>query len=132
MQSFCPKINILVVYKTQEGWRGFCSPFDTSCVGDTKKVTFEKLEKITEVYQEALKKYKYPKHLSLRKLSDKKDKEILETIKKDIAKKLSAYIRKQAEKDILKFQQEQQKEKFKVGKNINCFIYQPHSIECSA
>jgi hypothetical protein len=72
-----PNIVILVIYKTSEGdWRGFCSPYDVSCNGSTKKGTLESLKKLVSLYEEGLKKYEYPRHLSIKTLSDPEDERI--------------------------------------------------------
>jgi hypothetical protein len=84
------KFILYVVYKNQENeWRGFCCPYDVSCVAETKEKTFIKLKKMVSLYQEGLKKYNYPKHLSIKELSNKEDKKIFELVKKEIIKRIS-------------------------------------------
>lgn len=81
MRRVTPKILILVVYKTKNRtWRGLCSPLDVTCEAYSKKVAMRRLERLVELYKEGLKKYNYPKHLSIRSLSDKEDQMIFESI----------------------------------------------------
>lgn len=81
-----PKLIILVVYKTNEGhWRGFCSPYDITCERLTKKATKEALEESVELYKEGLEKYNYPRHLSIKQLSNPQDEAVLKMALKIIA-----------------------------------------------
>lgn len=83
-----PKLVILVVYKTNEGhWRGFCSPYDVSCDRLTKKGVLESLKESVSLYEEGLKKYNYPRQLSIKQLSNPQDKAVFKMALKIIAEK---------------------------------------------
>jgi len=116
MSGNYPKIIILVVYKTKESnWRGFCHPYDVTCEANNVKVAMKRLEKLVSLYEEGLKKYGYPKHLSIRPLSDEDDRKVFEIAIKIVKKKIIEAIKK----DFLKYQQEkQQKEEFKTKNPI--------------
>ncbi|XOB42168.1 MAG: hypothetical protein ACKKMP_02275 [Candidatus Nealsonbacteria bacterium] len=97
MRGFRPKIIILVVYKAKDGnWRGFCSPYDITCEAETRLETMKRIKKSFKLYEEGLEKYGYPKHLSLRKLSDAQDRRVFEIVKKKIFSDI--------QKNLLKFQ----------------------------
>ncbi len=81
-----PKIVILVIYKTIDGdWRGFCSPYDIACNGTTKKGVLESLKSMVSLYEEGLEKYDYPRHLSIKPLSDPEDEIVFRKALKIIA-----------------------------------------------
>lgn len=62
------------VYKTPDGtWRGFVTPYDVTYEAKTRKRVEEVLPKLTKLYEEGLKKYNYPRHLTVVPLSDKDD-----------------------------------------------------------
>lgn len=64
------------IYKTKTGkWRGFFVPYDVSYEAITKKEVEEVLPKMVTLYEEGLKKYNYPIHLSAVPLSDPEDSE---------------------------------------------------------
>lgn len=76
-----PNIIVNVVYKTKEGfWRGFCSPFDVTCEANTQKKAITQLEESVKLYLDGLKKYNFPKHLSIKPLSSPKDKKIFDEV----------------------------------------------------
>ena len=86
---------VLVVYKTPDGWRGFCVPYDVSCNADTQGEAKVKLEMLVKFYEEGLRKYSNPKNLILKELSDDGDRiffnKIWPHIFKVIESKLSSY-----------------------------------------
>jgi len=90
---------VMVVYKTQDDWRGFCVPYDVSCNAKTQEEAKSKLEMLVKFYEEGLNKYKNPKNLILKELSDDEDKlffnKVWPFISKDISKdtesKLKSY-----------------------------------------
>ncbi len=87
---------IMIVYKTNDGWRGFCHPYDVTCNAETQALAKERLDNLVALYEDGLKKYKNPKHLIIKKLSDEEDRnmfnkfwpKILEDIHK---KRVSSY-----------------------------------------
>lgn len=85
----------MVVYKTQDNWRGFCVPYDVSCNAKTQEEAKSKLEMLVKFYEEGLNKYKNPKNLIFKKLSDDEDRlffnKVWPFISKDIESKLKSY-----------------------------------------
>lgn len=64
------------IYKTKTGkWRGFFVPYDVSFEAKTRKEVEEVLPKMVALYEEGLKKYNNPIHLSAVPLSDPEDSE---------------------------------------------------------
>ena len=69
-----PNLVIKVVYSVNKDlWRGFCFPFDVTCEAETKGKAEKILEDSVSVYVEGLERHGYPDHLSLRSLSDPRD-----------------------------------------------------------
>lgn len=111
MKNFPPKIVILAVYKTDQGdWRGFCAPYDVTCNAPSKEKAMKSIEKMVALYEEGLKQYNYPKHLSVKKLSNRKDQKVFNVIIKDISQKIS----RKMKEEFLKYQLEQTKEQFNI------------------
>ena len=101
MTKTYPKLILYVVYRSNNGyWRGFCSPYNVTCEARTKESAKQKLEKLVDLYVEGLKKYNYPKHLSMIPLTEKEDnkvqKIVLEKICEDIKEN---YIKFQVERN---------------------------------
>lgn len=92
-----PKIVIFVIYKSDKGglWKGFCSPYDVTCYAETVEDAKKKLKALVRIYEEGLRKYGYPKHLTLKRLSDPKDRRIFEAVKKHIAEAIQEKIAKE-------------------------------------
>ncbi len=108
MKGYPPKFLIFVVYKkASNNWRGFCFPYDVTCETETKKEAMNRLEKLVKLYDEGLKKYGYPKHLSVRQLSNPKDRIVLAKVEEKIISDIK--------RDFLRFQAEKQKEEFRIG-----------------
>lgn len=86
---------VMVVYKTQDGWRGFCVPYDVSCNAETQEEAKSRLEMLVKFYEEGLNKYNNPKSLILKELSDDEDKllfnKIWPHISKNIESKMKSY-----------------------------------------
>ena len=59
-------------------------PGDLSCEADTREEVKSKLESLVRLYEEGLKKYKYPKHLTVRELSDEEDRKVFNSALKQI------------------------------------------------
>lgn len=112
-----PKIIISAVYKSEEDgtWRGFTAPFDVSCTADSQKGAMKKIDKLTELYEDGLKKYGYPKHLVAKELSDEEDKKVFNIVLDSVL----ADMRKQMQSDFRKFQLDKQEHKFKHGRNLS-------------
>ena len=115
MKEYKPKIKAFVVYKTNGSWRGFCVPYDVTCEAETKREALRRLEKLVRLYEERLEKYVYPKHLSIRPLSDKDDQIIFQKVWKKIISDI--------EQDFLEFQAKKQKEEFKMREPVNLYGY---------
>lgn len=85
----------MVVYKTLDGWRGFCAPYDVSCNAATQEEAKSRLEMLVKFYEEGLNKYKNPRSLILKELSDDGDRiffnKIWPNISKVIESRLSSY-----------------------------------------
>ena len=102
-----PKSPILVVYQAKnKNWRGFCFPFDITCEAFSKDEAIKKLEKMVKIYIDGLKKYNYPRHLSIRRLSEKQDRIVFSRVIDKIAKKLK--------EDLLNYQCEKQKKEWEI------------------
>lgn len=115
MRGFRPKIIIFVAYKAKDGnWRSFCSPYDISCEAETRLEAMKRIEKSFKLYEEGLKKYGYPKHLSIRPLSDEQDQLVFEIVKRKVFADM--------EKNFLKFQ-EKKKEKFRIKEPLSLSGY---------
>lgn len=127
MKGIAPKMVILAVYKTKENyWRGFCAPFDITVNAQTKKEAMINLEKLVDLYIDGLKKYNFPKHLSIKPLSDPKDKKILNLITRHIAKQEEEKIKNQ----FIKYVSEQ-REKFNFSvDNSSGYFYQGNQFQC--
>lgn len=86
---------VMVVYKTQDGWRGFCVPYDVSCNAKTQEEAKSRLEMLVKFYEEGLSKYNNPKSLILKELSDDQDRllfnKIWPHISKNIESKMKSY-----------------------------------------
>jgi hypothetical protein len=68
---------VLVAYKSKNGsWRGFVQPYDITIEADSKGKAIESLREMVESYEEGLKKYSYPPHLSIKHLSNEEDNEV--------------------------------------------------------
>ena len=112
MKGYHPKILAFVVYKNgNNDYRAFCDPYDVSCKAKTKQEALRKLEKLVKLYDEGLKKYGYPKHLSIRRLSDSKDELVFEKVKKRIISDI--------ERNFRRFQAEKQRETFRIKGVMN-------------
>ena len=65
---------VLVVYKAKNGsWRGFAQPYDITTEAPSKTKALAALREMVEIYEEGLKKYSYPAHLTTKHLSDSED-----------------------------------------------------------
>lgn len=107
MSNYRPKFIVLVVYKSKDAsWRGFCFPYDVSCNAESKVGAMKKLEKLVKLYEEGLENYNYPKHLSIRELTDEEDKSIFEKIERKVIEHYAQHIRERMRKNILEFQRE--------------------------
>ena len=86
----------MVVYKSQDGWRGFCVPYDVTCNAKTQEEARGKLEELVKLYEEGLNKYGNPKNLILKELSDEEDraffKKIWPHILRNIESKMKTYM----------------------------------------
>ncbi len=80
----------MVVYKSQDGWRGFCVPYDITCNAKTQEGAKKKLEALVELYEEGLNRYGNPKHLILKELSDEEDKAFFNKIWPHISKNIES------------------------------------------
>src|SRR5947209_2331571 len=80
-----PCSSVSVVYKSRNGlYRGFVQPYDVTYEAveeqNTQNSVLSILRDMREQYEEGLKKYEYPSHLSAVPLSDEEDKEKLNKI----------------------------------------------------
>ena len=86
----------MVVYKSQDGWRGFCVPYDVTCNAKTQEEARGKLEELVKLYEEGLNKYGNPKNLILKELSDEEDraffKKIWPHILRNMESKMKTYM----------------------------------------
>lgn len=86
---------VMVVYKAPDGWRGFCVPYDVSCNASTQEEAKSRLEMLVKFYEEGLNKYKNPRSLILKELSDDGDRmffnKIWPNISKVIESRLNSY-----------------------------------------
>lgn len=124
-----PKIVVLAIYKSKDGsWRGFCSPYDVSCNAPTKEEVMKRLEKLVVLYEDGLKQYNYPGHLSVKKLSDPEGQAVFNIIMREISQQIS----KRMEKRFLEYQKEQErKNRFSIDNRLkpSGYYYQPcHSV----
>ncbi|MDP3013253.1 MAG: hypothetical protein Q8M92_03360 [Candidatus Subteraquimicrobiales bacterium] len=119
MKKTYPKLIVLVVYKSQasKNWRGFCSPYDVSCEAKTAAEAKSKLTKLIKLYEEGLKKYGYPEHLTILPLSEKQDKVVLEKVMEKITLNIK--------KDFLKFQTAEETQIRTRNLSINANVLQP-------
>ena len=89
-----PKLVVMVAYKKKNkgGWRAFCAPYDISCNAKTFKEVQTLIESLVRLYEEGLREYGYPKHLTIKSLSYAQDrkifKSVLEKVGADISKTL--------------------------------------------
>ena len=86
-----------------------------------------KLERLVKLYEEGLKKYDYPKHLSLRSLSERDDKKIFNIV----IEKIGNEIKQKVTKSFLEFQTEKGKERenFSMIKPLSTgYYYQPNFL----
>ena len=87
---------IMVVYKSQDGWRGFCVPYDVTCNARTQEEAKNKLGALVKFYEEGLNKYGNPKNLTFKELTDQGDKvffdKIWPHISKYIESKMKSYM----------------------------------------
>lgn len=123
-----PKIVILVIYKINDGhWRGFCSPYDVFCNGTTKKGVLESLKELVTLYEEGLEQYDYPRHLSIKPLSNPEDEKVLKKAIRHIAEAE----KKELTKDYYRYQ-ERECNKFSVKNrehSLSGFYYhQQHAV----
>jgi len=69
--------SVLVTYRAKNGsWRGFVAPYNITTEAETKEQAQTALQEMVEVYEEGLKKYDYPEHLTVVTLSDDEDKDV--------------------------------------------------------
>lgn len=123
LKNITPKIIILVSYKTQQGnWRGFCSPYDVSCNAFTKNAALESLKKLVSLYEEGLKQYGYPRHLTIKALSNSEDEKVFKK-----ALEIIADIEKEKlMKSYYKYQEQGIDDKFEISNtdlNLSGFYY---------
>lgn len=124
MKGIRPKLIILVVYKTKESnWRGFCNPYDVTCEAKNKEVAMNRLEKLVKLYEEGLEKYGYPRHLSLRYLSDEDDKKVFKIVKEIIKRKIIEEMKRELKKDFLVEQQKKEEFKTKTPILLSGYFY---------
>jgi len=72
---------VSVVYKSKNGlYRGFVQPYDITYEGETKEQVLAVLKDMIVQYEEGLKRYNFPSHLSSVSLSDEEDREKLADI----------------------------------------------------
>lgn len=120
LRNIKPKIIIFVIYETRDGtWRGFCSPYDVSCNASTKEAAIETLKKLVSLYEEGLKKYGYPAHLTIKPLSDPEDEKIFKKALKIIANM-------EKEKLVKSYYEYQEQNKFEISgrdPNLSGFYY---------
>jgi len=130
MKSLPPKLVILAVYqkKSAKEWKGFCYPYDITCYASTQEKAIKKLEKLVKLYEEGLKEYHYPEHLTLKGLSDKEDLKVFSHIKKIIAQK----IKEEIEQNISEYQKIG-KSSFQLKNNLPAtgYFYQPQTCLCN-
>lgn len=106
MSKVVPNLIIMVVYRSDNGaWRGFCSPYNVTCEAETKEKAIQNLKDSVDIYERGLEKYEYPKHLSVKKLSNQEDKEVFRQVVKFIAKD----IQKRIENEYFKYQSSKRK-----------------------
>ena len=100
IQRAVPKFILSVVYQTKnKNWRGFCFPFDITCEAFDKETAMKKMDAMVDIYIEGLKKYNFPEHLSIKKLTNKDDRAVFKKIQPIIAKKVEEDLKNyQAEK----------------------------------
>lgn len=116
-----PKIVVLAVYKPKDGsWRGFCSPYDIVYTGTNKEIVKEKLIELVECYEDGLKKYGYPSHLSVKKLTDEEDSKLL---KKEIIPHISKQLENKMNKDFIKYQKETKTKSFSLDHIFGSYHY---------
>ncbi|MEK7081255.1 MAG: hypothetical protein AAB902_02620 [Patescibacteria group bacterium] len=83
----CTAVN--VVYKSKNGsYRGFVQPYDITYEDDTSEKVLSALKDMTIEYEEGLKKYNNPSHLSVVPLSDEEDKEKWNNISPSLVQQL--------------------------------------------
>ena len=118
-----PKIIVFVVYPIkQDDWRAFSSPYDVSCNAPTRKEALKRLEKLVALYEEGLQKYGFPKHLTMKPLSDPQDEKVFKLVmrrevEKKLAKKLLTYQLEEERRNRLKIRSHQ--------KIFSGYYYQP-------
>lgn len=106
-----PKLVILAVYKSKESfWRGFCAPYDVTCNASTKEQAMKQIEELVELYEDGLKQYDYPKHLSIKPLTDPEDQRVFQAIIELISEQISEHIRER----FLDYQKESSRNPFMV------------------
>lgn len=110
-----PNLIVFVVYKDNNSWRGFCSPYDVTCEAESKKEAIKRLEKLVKLYEEGLEKYGYPKHLSIRLLSNSKDRIVFTEVREEIAERIALDIRKK----LSQFQARKEKRTFRIKNDLN-------------
>jgi len=82
---------ISVVYKSKNGlYRGFVQPYDITYEGETQEQVLSVLKDMTSLYEEGLKKYNSPEHLTTVPLSDDEDREKLNNIFPGLMRQLVA------------------------------------------
>lgn len=97
--SVRPRLVIMVAYKKngQDGWRAFCAPYDVSCNAPTLKEAQSRIENLVELYEEGLKEYGFPKHLSVKPLSYPEDKKVFKLVVEEVAADMKKTIEKRFE-----------------------------------
>ena len=94
MKQFRPNLIVMVVYKTKDStWRGFCSPYDVSLERETRAKAIKDLRDSVKLYEEGIKKYSYPRHLSLLELSNGQDRKVFDLIRRKVASVVEEEIR---------------------------------------
>ena len=121
MSSAKPKLVILAVYKRDGEWRGFCAPYDVSTNASTKKEAQSQLEKLVDLYEDGLKKYNFPQHLSVKEISDEHDRIMLEKI----IEKITDDLNQKMHKNFVKYQLETQKKYSYRIENISGYYSEP-------
>lgn len=83
-----------VVYKSKDGnWRGFCYPYDVACNTMTKEEAMKNLMELMETYEENLSNYNSPRHLIVKKLSEKEDQDVFKKIWPEVSRKFAERLR---------------------------------------
>ena len=120
MISCFPKLVLSVVYKSKNGlFRGFCSPYDVTCESATAKEAMAKLDSLVDLYEDGLKKYKFPRHLSIKDLTNDEDKKVFSIALNVVSKELKKKVRN----SYLNYQLENKKEEIKLPRRLGTVNY---------